>query len=429
MNPWLRVPYAIAGGAAEWISAVTTTTRPSKLARTLAARRHLLPQYEQWGATHRDMTRPLLWIHASSVGEGLMALPLVQRIRREMPAVQIAYTFFSPSGESLIPRMHADFTAYLPFDTTRAAECTLNALRPTALVFSKLDVWPILVERAHQRGIRLGLISASMPARSWRRGIGATLTHHAYGAIDGIGAVSETDARHLIEAGALASHVLVTGDTRYDQARERAHTKNEHDTLIDSLRGNRLTVVAGSTWATDEARLLPAWERVISRVPGARLVIAPHEIHDTHIRNIESWARLTGMRCAHIGSTEAPVADVIVIDRIGVLADLYTIADLAYVGGGFHAAGLHSVVEPAVYGAPVIIGPRHHDSRDARLLLDAGGAASAEDTTTLADLIQRLLVSPADRQHMATALQSVVSRELGATTRSFGIIRELLRTV
>ena len=394
--------------------------------RTFAARRALLTQYRAWGTAGRDRERPLLWVHAPSVGEGLMALPVIQRVRREAPDAQLAYTFFSPSAARFAEQVEADFTAYLPFDTTGSASVAITSLAPTAIVFSKLDVWPLLVETAHARGVRLGLMSASIPEQSARHGLGALLTHDAYTALDWIGAASQEDANRLLLAGGRADCVQVTGDTRYDQAWERAHQAPSRPPIVATLQSDRPTLVAGSTWPADERPLLAAWRRVIQHVPGARLIIAPHEPSEGHLRPIEAWAKGAKIHAARLSSAESSAADVVLVDRVGVLADLYAVGDVAYVGGGFHASGLHSIVEPAVLRKPVVIGPRHHASRDARLMLDSGGAISVQGIDEIAATLQRLLSDAAGRERMACALDVVVADQRGAVGRSVSAVLQLL---
>lgn len=365
-----------------------------------------------------------------------MALPIIQHVRREVPNVQIAYTFFSPSAERFASAIGADFIDYLPFDTRKAAQRALNALRPTALVFSKLDVWPTLVATAHARGVRIGLTSASMPRESSRtHGIGRMLTVDAYSALDAIGSASRDDSEMLIAAGALESRITVTGDTRYDQAWDRAHNTRRFGSLVTALTdASRFTLVAGSTWPTDERHLFPAWIAVRRSAPGARLIIAPHEIREPHLREIEVWAQKHRLTVARLGDPVNPTsalstADVVLIDRIGVLADLYAAATVAYVGGGFHSHGLHSIVEPAVLHVPTIVGPQVSKSRDATLMRNAGALLVADGTDALATQLIKLHTEPAFHHGLEQRLAAIVSNELGATRRSFEILRQLLGPV
>jgi 3-deoxy-D-manno-octulosonic-acid transferase len=144
------------------------------------------------------------------------------------------------------------------------------------------------------------------------------------------------------------------------------------------------------------------------------------------------WARRAGLRGTTLSEMEASAAseggDVIVVDRVGVLGDLYALADAAFVGGGFHAAGLHSVIEPAAFGAPVLFGPQHDMSREAGLLLATGGAQVAHTSGSLHDVLLRWLSAPEARATAGRAARALVSRELGATERSVQLVEQLLRS-
>jgi 3-deoxy-D-manno-octulosonic-acid transferase len=429
VRPWLGAAYGVAARTAELVSLLAPVSAPGKLGRTFTARRGIRRRYRAWGMNGRDRSRPLLWVHAASVGEGLMALPLVQRVRRALPGVQIAYTFFSPSAETLASQMKADFTDYLPFDSASSARIAIDSLDPTVLVFSKGDVWPALVREASSQGVRLALVSASIPASSRRTSAaGAMLTRDAYHALDAVGAASADDAARVVEAGARAERVRVTGDTRYDQAWTRAHAAPHNAEIVAALASSRPTLVAGSTWRSDDRELFPAWITLRSAVPSARLLIAPHELSESHTSSITEWARTNSLSVSALTAATAET-DVIIVDRMGVLADLYAVATVAYVGGGFHSAGLHSLVEPAVFRVPVVVGPQHTSSRDARLMLSAGGVVSADGAARLSRALVRLMTDERERADRSDAIGSVVAAELGAADRSFEIVRELLRPV
>ncbi len=427
MNPLARLPYVAAGAVARALAAVPPPGE-SKASRALRARRRIGRRYAEWAAQNRALSEPLLWVHAPSVGEGLQALPVIQLFRSAHPGAQLAYTFFSPSAERFARTVGADFHDYLPFDTVHDAELVLAALRPTALVFSKLDVWPLLVERAALKGVRLGMISATMPASSGRRSSASQLfVGDAYRAMDAVGAVSDDDRAHLIEAGVKPDRVTITGDTRYDQAWGRTGSNSpERAALINPLRAARFTLVAGSTWPSDEQRLLPAWLAVRRARPDARLIIAQHEISAKHLESVEAWARLNRLSFVRVTEPAASSADVIIVDRYGMLGDLYELADAAYVGGGFRDAGLHSLLEPAAFGAPVIIGPRHADNRDATLLVAAGGAFRSADSAAIASIITRWIDKPDLLAQAGTAAREVVRSGLGAAQRSLELVDSLM---
>ena len=426
MHPVAWLAYEAAARLAEGLVAVAPSG-DSKLARTFHRRRGLAARYAQWGSEHRDGARPLLWMHAPSVGEGLQARPVLELVRQRRPEVQLAYTHFSPSAESFAGGLQVDFRDYLPFDTAPAVRHALDALRPTALVFAKLDVWPGLVRAAAERGAAVGMVSATLPASSSRRsGMAAGFLRDAYGRLSAVGAIDADDAGRLVDLGVRPDAIEVTGDTRYDQVWARAASVDRQGALLAPLASDRPTLVAGSTWAADEARLLPAWLDVRARHPGVRIIIAPHEPTPVHLAPIEQWARDHALGLARLGAPGSATAEVVLVDRVGVLGDLYALADVAFVGGGFHRAGLHSVLEPAAYGAPVLFGPHHAGSRDAGLLIAAEGAFAADDTAALSLRLAQLLGSAADRQAGGTHALDVVRAGLGAAERSYALVERLL---
>ena len=424
MNSLLRIPYSVAGRLADAFTAVVPTGE-SKFRRGLSARRGLIDRYRKWSDTARDSSRALVWFHAPSVGEGLQAQPVIQLLRSRRPDLQIAYTFYSPSAERFAQSVKADFTDYLPFDRFDHADTIVGALRPSALIFSKLDIWPALTESAAAHNVRVGVISATLPESSGRRGVFArALLGDAYRALDRVGAIDDADADRLREQGVQPDRITVTGDTRYDQVWLRA--QKSAPSLIQSLRSARPTLVAGSTWPSDEEHLLPAWLRIREKIPDARLVIAPHELDARHVESITEWARGKKLDCARIDSPDAPRADVLLVDRFGILGDLYALADVAYVGGAFHSAGIHSVLEPAAFGAPVLFGPLYQKSRDAVRLIAANGGASVKGEIDLGIRLGDWLGSVAARDSAGAAARAMVQDGLGAAERSYQLVTTLL---
>jgi 3-deoxy-D-manno-octulosonic-acid transferase len=402
-----------------------------KLGATFRARRGIRARYARWGResrNSRDDSRQLVWMHASSVGEGLQARPVLAALRAAHPEIQLAYTLFSPSAEQFARSLAVDFADYLPFDSRGDARAALDALRPRVLAFSKLDLWPALVAAAHARGVRLALVSATLSARSSRRSpVAVALTRDAYAMLDAVGAIDEADSDRLVGIGVRRDVITITGDTRYDQVWARARAITERETLLAPLRSGRPTLVAGSTWPADEHELLPAWIATRARVPGARLIIAPHEPTPNHLAPIERWASAHGLALARTSAGDpARAADVLLVDGVGMLGDLYALASVAYVGGGFHDAGLHSVLEPAAFGVPVLFGPRHESSRDASLLIACGGGISVADGVALGARLVEWLTDGEARAEAGASAKTMVERGTGASARSVAIIEALL---
>lgn len=405
-----------------------------KLARGLDGRRGLAARLAAWAKAHRDPKRPLVWMHAPSVGEGLQAKPVLEALRAEHPDWQLAFTFFSPSAERLAKNLPVDVADYLPFDRPADVDAVLDSLLPSALVFSKLDVWPELTLAAARRGVRLGLISATVaphssrlrwPTRQW--------SQPAYQALDRIGTISGDDGKRLEQLGARPEAIAVTGDTRYDSVTERAERLDrtrEPLLKLGEVGASTFTIVAGSTWPSDEAVLLPAFADLLVQLPTARLLLAPHEPNPDHLAGIaQRLQQLKLSRPVRLSQLEhAKPGPVIVVDRVGILADLYALADTAFVGGGFHRAGLHSVLEPAVFGVPIAIGPHWQMSRDAGLLLERGGAVALPGDARH-PLHSQWLVWHHDvdaRRKAGAAAKAVVAEGRGASERTTALVRDLV---
>ena len=403
----------------------------NKLVRSLSARRGLVARVEAKARAVRDPARPLVWMHAPSVGEGLQARPVVHALRAMHPDWQFAYTFFSPSAERFAHSIGADIADYLPFDRATDADALLDAIKPSVLVFAKLDVWPVLVERAVARNVPVVLISATLAVASGRLGWWSRqLVRDAYASLCAVGAIDAKHSERLLDLGVPPRALHVTGDTRFDQVHARAQSVDRGSPLLTSLASARTTLVAGSTWPADEAVLMPAWSRVVQGNAAPRLIIAPHEPTSSHCLPIENWARRASLRLVRLSDVEgglpAAEADVVLVDKVGVLGDLYALADMAFVGGGFHSAGLHSVIEPAAFGVPVVFGPGHEMSREAGLLLATGGAHSVRDADDLTSLLAAWIGDNERRKREGGAAFAVVRREVGATARTARLIEDVL---
>lgn len=435
MNSLLRPVYSCGAVLAQAMApAMAALERDSsgKIVRSFSARKGLISKWEKSASKLRDASRPLIWMHAPSVGEGLQARPVLRALRVSHPEYQQAYSWFSPSAESFGASVGADLSGYLPFDTPVDSDAILRILSPSVLAFAKLDIWPVLVEKANQRSIPTVLTSGTVAPRSGRRGLLArALLSDAYQSLSAVGAIDVENAERLALLGVRGHVISITGDVRFDQVWERARGVDYSSPLLHSLKSSRPTLVAGSTWPADEAALLSAWEQVHSHNKDARLVIAPHEPTQHHLKPIGEWAVRAGLRQRSLSDLEltgdpCEDTDVIVIDRVGVLGDVYGIADMAFVGGGFHAAGLHSVIEPAAFGIPVLFGPSHGMSREAGLLLHAGGAFSG-DSAAIGAVILNWLESESSRIAAGKEALSVVERELGATARTADLILGAIR--
>jgi 3-deoxy-D-manno-octulosonic-acid transferase len=401
-----------------------------KLARGIRGRQGVLERMERWTAAGRDPDRPLVWFHAPSVGEGLQARAVIEALRAREPDVQIAYTWFSPSAEGFGRSVLADFADYLPFDLPAAVGGALDLLRPDLLAFSKTDVWPNLTREAERRGIPMVLLSATLPESSSRIGGAARrLLGPAHRRLTHVAAISPPDAERFGSLGVPAERLSVMGDARFDQVLRRtaASASSPWPDMLGSR--DRLVLVAGSTWPPDEEALLSALRHVGERSPPLRLILVPHEPTEEHLRATEALLGRLGYSSQRLAKLETgPVAaEVVLVDRVGILGDLYAAGDLAYVGGGWGTAGLHSVLEPAAYAMPVVFGPRHANAREAGDLVRAGGAFSVDDPEELRDLLARLWSDAELRREAGEAARAYVESGRGAAERGAEIVQRLLR--
>lgn len=401
----------------------------AKLARGLEGRRVALARLEQWA---RDQVRfdhaPILWLHAPSVGEALMAQAILGSLRELRPGIRTVFTHFSPSAERIAGRVGADVTSYLPWDTPDAMGRALALLDPAAIIFVRTEIWPVLVRLAAGQGRPTLLVNAVLaPGSSRLRRTGRAVLRDAYRRLDAVGAVTDDDARRFVRLGTQESRIHVTGDARFDQVEKRIAALDREGPLLGPFRDGRFTVVAGSTWPPDEERLVPAFRR-LHALGGARLIVAPHEPSPEHLDGLEKRLSAAGLSHARLSAVEAgeTPGDAVVVDRIGVLADLYAVADVAWIGGGFGRDGLHSVVEPAALGVPVLCGPRHGNAREAGALAAAGGAFVIEDHESAFARLHAWNADEDARTAAARAARAFVESRLGGARANAELIDRFL---
>lgn len=318
---------------------------------------------------------PRFWIHASSMGEYEQARPLLQEIKQRFPGAVRILTFFSPSAymnlnHASIP---AEAVSYLPFDSWRNAQRFLNLAKPAGALIIRHDFWPNHLWAAKQRGVAVLLVNASVSAnaRSWRhRPLVRHFNRAVFDMFDAICAVSTEAAASLADLIRSPEHLTITGDSRHDQVLFRAQFQKLDEVLPENWRDGSPIFVAGSTWPSDEEVLLPAFVAARQLLPSLRLILVPHEPAPAHLAQLEkqlSDLNLVSVRLSQLtGEAQKLPAtpSVLLVDRIGILAILYSAGQLAFVGGSF-GPGVHSVLEAAVHGVPVLVGPRFHNSPEA----------------------------------------------------------------
>jgi len=367
-------------------------------------------------------------VHAASVGEALQARSVLEAVRERVPELQVAFTFFSPSAEATASTYPADVTSYLPWDLPRTMGSVLDALRPSVLLFTQKEVWPTLTTEAGVRGVPTLLIAGTLSQGAGRlRWPARTILAPTFASLRAVAAISSEDGERFGRLGVPTDRIVVTGDPGIDSAWSRASGVDldaPHMRLFRDERGPIL--IAGSTWESDEAVLLPALAQVRRTHPDLRLILAPHEpgrcdFEDLKRRLVrDGWTPTLLADAERRGGLDG--TDAVLVERVGVLADLYAVATVAYVGGGFHAHGLHSVLEPAAASVPVLFGPSHQGSDAASRLLAIEGARVASDRDSLVRELRRWLDDSEEIVHAGRRAAGYIEEHRGAAARTADLV-------
>jgi 3-deoxy-D-manno-octulosonic-acid transferase len=387
---------------------------------------------QRWAdAASRLVDRPV-WFHVSSVGEFEQAKPVISSLALLRPDVPVVVSFSSPSGyhfalkkESLDDGTNIKLIDYLPADFARNARFMLDAVNPRLMIFVKFDLWPNLIWEARRRRVPVVLIDATLSPSSLRTSsVGRAFYASVYSNIDKIAAISESDSDRFRETTPGHPSIVTTGDTRFDRVMERK--KCAGDVGFDIARTGRSVVICGSTWPRDESRLLPALADIMRADENIFAVVAPHEPHEDRVAALSSWAESSGLTVARAsGGVGEPHPRVVLIDSVGILAESYRMGDVAFVGGGF-STGVHSVIEPAIEGLPVLFGPTHDNSFEALCLREAGAGFAVETAQDVKAVLGRLLADAAVCRAAGDAARAYVESQLGATEKCVAAIADYL---
>lgn len=413
--PLLRVAFYLAAGL------------NSKVRRGLRGRRNLFKKLEVRLANLSEGSGKRVWFHSSSLGEFEQAKPIIAELKRRHPDTRIIASFFSPSGyDNSRNYKLADIITYLPFDSASEARRFVQTIRPDVAVIVRYDVWPNHAWAAVQAGVPMLLANATMHPNSSRRFFGVRGFHKSlYESFQYILTVSERDAEEFRRFGINGPVVEAIGDTRFDQVRQRSVESRQRHVLPVGLLHNRQVFVVGSSWDSDEEVLIPALSQLHVSHASLLTILVPHEPTLDTIERIERELNgmLTSLRFSDLHDYAGQ--EVIIIDSIGILMALYQYAHVAYVGGSFRQ-GVHNVLEPAVYGVPVVVGPVHTNSQEAVALVQARGAFVVQTSEEVLRLMERFLSDEQFRASTADIASQFVERNTGATERFLSYLEMVL---
>lgn len=363
------------------------------------------------------------WFHFSSVGEFEQVKPLIEAIYAD---VRIVLTFFSPSvAPNVADYSYVDAAVYLPFDTPRNAERLINIINPACLIFSRYDIWPNLVWKTSKYKIPTIIIAGTLHAgskrlgsfaRSFFRSVHQHITLHC--------AISEADAARFRQLCSSKDRVVVTGDTRYEQVYQRAlSVEPDTEFFPGQTTLSRPILIAGSTYADDEKVLLEACQilRKDTAEYNPHLILVLHE--PTSDRIVEIQAELNKQKLTHRCLSELNSdanledTDVLVVDTVGILAKLYQLADITFVGGSFHGS-VHNVMEPAAMAKPVLFGPTIQNSYEASLLLEKGASKMVHTSQQMADVLKEWLNDEEKLTEVGRIGKRLIEENLGAVEQT-----------
>jgi 3-deoxy-D-manno-octulosonic-acid transferase len=369
-----------------------------------------------------DKSKKLIWFHSSSLGEFEQAKPIIEELKKRND-INILVTFFSPSGY-LNSRNYpyADLVSYIPFDTAANAQKFIGLVNPHLAIIMRYDIWPNHIREMKRAGIHVLLVDATMKKRSSRKMPLIKNFHEIlFKKITRILAVSESDAMGFKEFGCTNEQVKIVGDTRFDRVYQRSLKAKQSKLLKDEILYRKGVFVAGSTWAADEEVIFPAFLKMNKYIGDTILIVVPHEPTLLNIENIENeiGKYVETIRFSHLNNYKNE--KVIIVDSIGILLTLYSYADVAFVGGGFKY-NVHNVLEAAVYGVPVLFGPKIENSQEPKELLRRGCGILIRNEKEAYRALRTLFANEDLRKSKKEISLRYIEENLGATEK---IIKEI----
>lgn len=413
--------------ASPWF--VYQALRYRKYVGSLGQRMGYLPVSFNMDADHS------IWIHAVSVGEVLTARPLISDLKRRYPELRMFLSTTTLAGHQLARRNVPDVDAvfYFPFDLGIFVRRTLDLVRPRLFVMMETEIWPNLLRECRRRGVKTAVANGRLSPRSFPRyRLVRLLMRRVLDDIDSFCVQSEESARRFIELGANPGRVVVTGSLKFDSLDlpSTAPQARARDRVLRYFRmpPSRQVIMAGSTMKGEEVAVLRAFRSVRASAPSALLILAPR--NPERFAEVEQLARSEGWKVARrsdLAIDAEPRVDVVLLDSIGELATLYQVATVVFVGGSLVATGGHNVLEPAVFGKPIVFGPHMENFFEiADTFVTNGGGVQVSGARELEDVFVSLMSDPVRRARLGAAARALVEANRGAKEKSVSVLAALL---
>jgi 3-deoxy-D-manno-octulosonic-acid transferase len=377
-----------------------------------------------------------IWIHAVSVGEALTARALAADLKRRYPRLRLYLSTTTMAGQQVAKaslRHLVDGVFYFPFDWMFTIRRTLNLVRPRLFVMMETEIWPNLLHACRKRGVKTAVINGRISARSYPRyKLIRPFFRRVLADVDRFCMQSEESAHRLKDLGADPGRVTVTGSLKFDSLElpaPTAHGKPRERVLrFFRLSAHRTVLVAGSTMRGEETAVLHAFAKIKATQTHAIAIIAPRQ--PERFGEVERLSREAGfvtIRRSELPIDAEPRADVVVLDTIGELAQLYQLATAVFVGGSLADYGGHNILEPAIFGKPIVFGPHMQNFREIAETFVANDAAIQVQTERELDAaILSLVRDPVHRARLGAAARALVEANRGAKDKTLAVLGELL---
>jgi 3-deoxy-D-manno-octulosonic-acid transferase len=378
-----------------------------------------------------------IWIHAVSVGETLTARALAGELKARYPRLRLFLSTTTIAGQQVARHslQNVDGVFYFPFDWTFIVRRTLTLVKPRVFVMMETEIWPNLLRECRKRGVKTVVINGRISSRSYPRyRLIRPFFRGVLADVDRFCMQSEESVRRLIDLGADPSRIMMTGSLKFDSLElpsATSHGKPRERVLrFFRISPNRQVVVAGSTLRGEEGPVLRAFARVKKASPSALAILAPRQ--PERFGEVERLARDAGF--VTIRRTELPIdaeprADVVVLDSIGELAQIYQLATAVFVGGSLVDHGGHNILEPAIFGRAIIFGPHMQNFKEiADTFLANGAAVQVQSDRELEEALLGFLSDPVRRARLGAAARALVEANRGAKDKTLAVIAELVPT-
>ena len=376
-----------------------------------------------------------IWVHAVSVGEVLAARPLISELRRRYPRLRLFLSTTTLTGQQLARRSVSDVDAvfYLPFDWTFTVRRTLRLVRPRLFVMVETEIWPNLLRECRRQGIKTALVNGRISYRSFPRyRIVRPFFRRVLADVDRFCVQGEETSRRLQELGADPARITITGSLKFDSLDAAPVPGRGPDRVLRFFRisPHRQVIVAGSTLRGEEEIVIRAFNRLRTTSAGSNALLIIAARHPERFGEVERLCRQEGLatlRRSELPIDAEPRADAVILDTIGELAQLYQIATAVFVGGSLIPAGGHNILEPAVYGKPIVFGPHMQNFAEiADAFLANGAAIQVRSEREFEEAMLGLVADPVRRARLGAAARALIDANRGARDKTLAVLAELL---